>query len=234
MTQNIRIARILRTRSVLILISILVGAITGLLIFGITRVTGRNLFALTGGIAGAAAIFVYQLYARAARLTEVKLTIPQLSELTFVVNNDSRQVAWKLFIETVTRISTQPLMDDEGILRESLTSLYGLFGITRETLKLSRPSVPAVAGRTVEHLAISMLNNELRPFLSKWHPILRDYEHSHPDEGESNWPGREACRNELRALQQRMHNYACGFADLAGVSDADSMITGRPSVQGNP
>lgn len=113
------------------------------------------------------AVLVLQQYWQAVQLTEVKIAVPQVSELTFVLNNDARRVAWKLYIETVTRISTQPLANEEGFIREALTSLHGLFATTRDTLKVGRPSVPASGGQTVEHLAVTMLNHELRPFLAK-------------------------------------------------------------------
>lgn len=124
-----------------------VGALTGLVLFSLTQVTSRSLFVITGAVAGALAVLVVQWYQRTARLTEVKVSVPQLSELTFAVNNDSRQVAWQMFIETATRVSTQPLASDEGVVREALTSMYGLFATTRETLKPPAPPPPCPAGR---------------------------------------------------------------------------------------
>lgn len=154
----------------------------------------------------------------------VKITVPQVSELTYVVNNDARGVAWNLYVETVTRVSTQRLADEDGFVRESLTSLHGLFGTTREILKASHPSVPVSGGPTVEYLAVTMLNRELRPFLSKWHPRLGEYEKSHPDDPESAWPGKTACRSELSVVQAHLVEFALGFARLAGVRDAQSTI----------
>lgn len=215
----------LRSRIAQFLVAAIAGTVAGMIIFSITRLTGRNLFLITGGISGVIAVIVIQLYRRAAHLTEVKVNIPQFSELTFVVNNDARQVAWKLFVETVTRISTQPLQGDEGFLREALTSLYSLFATTRETLKNSRPSIPASGSQTVEHLAVTMLNWELRPLLSNWHPRLRQFEQEHPDEPESTWPEAVTFRQELRDTQERLRGYALGFARLAGVRDPDAMMT---------
>lgn len=214
-------------RFIQVLVAIIIGAVTGLIVFSITRITGRNLFLITGGIAGAAAILVLQIYWRTARLSEVKITVPQVSELTFVVNNDARQASWKFYIETVTRVSTQPLTDDEGLIREALTSLYGLFATTRETLKDSRPSVPVSDGQTVEHLAVTMLNHELRPFLSKWHPRLSEFEKSSPDAPESSWPESRQCRTELRSVQANLIGYALGFARLAGVRGAEVALVPR-------
>ena len=201
-----------------------IGAIAGLVVFTVSQITGRNLYIIVGGVAGAAAVLVLQQFWRTAQLTEVKVAVPQVSELTFVVNNDARQVAWKLYVETVTRSSTQPLADEEGFIREALTSLYGLFATTRDTLKASRPSVPVSGRQTVEHLAVTMLNCQLRPFLSKWHPRLREFEKAHPDGPESAWPDNPACRRELRLVQANLVDYALGFADLAGVRDARATI----------
>ena len=211
-------------RSVQIATAAAIGALAGLAVFTVAQITGRNFYIIVGAAAGAAAVLVLQQYWRAAQLTEVKITVPQVSELTFVVNNDARQVAWKLYIETVTRVSTQPLTDEEGFIREALTSLYGLFATTRDTLKASRPSVPVSGGQTVEHLAVTMLNHELRPFLSKWHPRLREFEKAHPDGQESAWPDNIACRGELRRVQAHLVGFALGFARLAGVRDAEVAI----------
>jgi hypothetical protein len=210
-----------------------IGAIAGLMVFAVAHVTGRNLYIIMGALAGAVAVavFVLQQYWRTAQLTEIKITVPQINELTFVVNNDARHVAWKLYIEVVTRISTQPLADEEGFIREALTSLYGLFGTTRDTLKASRPSVSVSGEQTVEHLAVTMLNNELRPFLSKWHPRLREFEKALSNGQESAWSDNRACRDELRNIQVHLLGFALGFARPAGVRDAQNTVrsVGRKS-----
>lgn len=216
--------QLLRGRVAQLIVAAIVGTIVGLIVFSITRVTGRNLFLITGAIVGIVVAFVLRIYRAAAQLSEVKVTIPQFSELTFVVNNDARQVAWKLFVETITRITTQSLDDQAGLIREALSSLYSLFGITRDILKNSRPSLPIAGDQTVEHLAVTMLNWELRPLLSKWHPRLRQFEQTHPHEPEAAWSEADECRRQLRETQVRLQAYALGFARLAGVRDAEAMM----------
>lgn len=211
-------------RTGLVIVAAGIGAITGLVVYTIAHVTGRPLYIILGAVAGAAAVLVLQIYRGTVQLTEVKITVPQVSELTFVVNNDARQVAWNLYVETVTRGSTQPLTDEHGFIREALTSLYGLFATTRDMLKASRPSARVPGSQTVEYLAITMLNHELRPFLSKWHPRLRLFETANPDGPESAWSGNMACRVELRHVQAHLVGYALGFARLAGVRDAEEAI----------
>jgi hypothetical protein len=215
---------ILSRRTAQIAGAAVIGAIAGLAIFTISQITGRNFYIIIGAIAGAAAVLLLQRYRVTVQLTEVKITVPQVSELKFVVNNDARQVAWKLYVETVTRVSTQPLTNEQGFIREALTSLYGLFAATREMLKASRPSVPVPGSQTVEYLAVTMLNHELRPFLSKWHPRLREFEKANPDGPESAWPDNMACRDELRHVQAHLVDYALGFARLAGVRDPEEAI----------
>ena len=226
-TQGRKFNWLRRGRTARLISATIIGGVTGLALFSVTQVTGRYLFIITGSVAGVVAVIVMEAYGRGARLSEVKVTVPQLSEFTFVVNNDARQVAWQLFVETVTRVSTQPLASDEGNIREAMNSLYGLFSTTRDTLKGSRPSTAIGGGQTVEYLAVTMLNRELRPFLSAWHPRLGTYEREHPDAPEADWPDNETCREELSVVQGHLHAYALGFARLAGVRDADALIGTR-------
>lgn len=206
----------------------LVGGLAGLGLYLLHRAGGVYLFALIGAALGAGLILVADFYNRTARLTEVTITVPQLSELTFIVNNDTQQVSWQLFVETVTRTSTQRLDDDEGLIREALTSLHSLFATTRTILMAARPTAHG-SGITVEYLAVNMLNRELRPFLSKWHPRLRTFENTHPELPESAWPEAVACRTELTRLQVNTREYALGFARLAGVRDPELMLGGLDS-----
>jgi hypothetical protein len=73
----------------------------------------------------------------------------------------------------------EPLADNEGLLREALNSLYSLFGTTREILKEAGPDVGA-SHDSVGGIAIAVLNNGLRPVLSKWHPLLQTWESQRP------------------------------------------------------
>ncbi len=138
-TRSARGRRIRGSAALRLVAATVVGALTGLAVFSLTQVTNRSLFVITGGVAGAVAVLVVQWYQRTARLTEVKVAIPQLSELTFAVNNDSRQVAWQMFVETVTRVSTRPLASDGGVVREALTAMHGLFATTREAAHPDSP-----------------------------------------------------------------------------------------------
>jgi uncharacterized membrane protein YeaQ/YmgE (transglycosylase-associated protein family) len=213
---------------------VVIGAIVGLAIFGADRLTGPLLFIVAGAVGGVVAAFILQFYSRSVRLTDITVSVPQFSQLRFAVTRDSQLVAWKLFVESVTRISTQTLSSNEGILREALTSLYGLFAITREALKEAQPSTKTGRDPSVEHLAIAMLNNELRPFLSHWHPVLAQWEKENTELPESAWPLSAECRAQLAAVQQRLRAYVLGFGRLAGLPNSDEILRGILGEQFDP
>ncbi len=218
--------RLLSIRWIRVLAGLLVGATVGFTVYAAGQLKGPALFTLAGAAGGVTAALVTQLYIGNVRLTDITLNVPQFSELHFAVTRGSQQVAWKLFVEAVTRISTQSLAPGDGLIREALTSLYGLFAITREILKETYPSTKTGADPTVEHLAIAMLNNELRPFLSHWHPILLRWESENPDKSEDGWPYIEECRAELVQMQSRLQDYVLGFGRLAGLPNASEIHDG--------
>lgn len=94
-------------------------------------------------------------------------------------DQQEKKSAWELYIELVTRISVVELKKSEGILREALNSLYSLFPTTLQVLRKYGPPIAATHEDTdysLARLAVNFLNYELRPILSKWHPLLQDYE----------------------------------------------------------
>ena len=121
----------------------------------------------------------------------------------------------------MTRIAVQPLEVDTGLLREALNSLYNLFGTTREILKLAGPNVGA-SRESVGGIAIAVLNNGLRPFLAKWHPLLQTWESQRPPhlslkEHEQDWSVEPQLRAELESLRKDLEQYANALAVIAGV-----------------
>jgi hypothetical protein len=126
-----------------------------------------------------------------------------------------------LYVELVTRIAVQSLEVDEGSLRETLNSLYTLFGSTREILKTAGPDVGA-SEDSVGGIAIAALNNGLRPFLAKWHPRLHVWETQRPTERgmrehEQAWAEEPQIRQELAQLRNDLEQYATALAAIAGV-----------------
>lgn len=156
------------------------------------------------------------------RLAEVnvELQLPYIGKIGGVWQPDEREqdAAWEMYVELVTRISVTELQPGEGLLRESLSSLYSIFTTTRQILREHGPSVARPKGDgelSFGYIAISVLNFALRPVLTKWHPLLLDYEHR-----------REASVSPLRheeaweratELRQVLNQVRCVLIDYAGL-----------------
>jgi hypothetical protein len=157
-----------------------------------------------------------------AALESVTINIPILGiSAQWKSNPTQRRAAWSLYIELVTRIAVQSLEVDQGLLREALNSLYTLFGTTREILKEFGPDVGA-SDTSVGGIAIAVLNRYLRPFLSKWHPLLQVWEAQRPvqmspKEHEQNWSEIAQIQDELKILREGLSQYAKALGVIAGV-----------------
>jgi hypothetical protein len=73
-------------------------------------------------------------------------------------------------------------------------------------------------------IAIAVLNNGLRPFLAKWHPVLQAWEARRPmgvspKEHEVSWTEEATLRSELAALRGALEEYANALAVIAGVEE---------------
>jgi len=225
--------RYLIRASIVLGVGVLVGVIVGWLVFSVSVLTGKPLFIVGGGLIGLIIAAIGLAYNRGAAfltLSEMTINFPQLGEMKFALNSEYRRVAWKLFVESLTRVSTQPLGSEDGSLREALTSLYSLFSATRELLKNMPPS-RATSQTTVEMLAIKMLNKEIRPFLSKWHVRLRKFETAHPESHESEWPQNSDCRKELETARKQVITYTKAFGQLSGVARLDEFFESNHRIQ---
>jgi hypothetical protein len=128
-------------------------------------------------------------------------------EAEWAPKDADRDAAWELYIELLTRITTQPLPDEHGDEQTALESVHSLFELTRETIKRH--------GRECQEftrLAIVVLNQVVRPFTAKWHRLsvkgaLKDSLQC------------TAFRGELETLQSALREYTRMLADLAGVED---------------
>lgn len=158
-----------------------------------------------------------------AVLTKVTVSLPfGIGSASWETDPTERNAAWELYVELVTRIAVQSLSTETGTMREALNSLYSLFGSTREILRKSGPAVGA-SHDSVGGIAIAVLNNGLRPFLSKWHPQLQEWEAKQAavisvQTHEKAWDKEPALRAELEALRKDLEQYANALAKIAGVN----------------
>jgi len=75
-----------------------------------------------------------------------------------------RGLAWGIYVELVTRITTQELGDDEGNDASALDSVYQLFPLSRQYMHQH-----GVRCANTATLINAFLNQKIRPFTAKWH-----------------------------------------------------------------
>ena len=139
-------------------------------------------------------------------MTSLRIKTPFL-EAVWAPQDDDKKAAWELYIELLTRISTQPLPESAGDEKTALDSVYSIFELTREIIKVN--------GRhcmEFTKIAIVVLNQIIRPFTAHWHRQSLAGAFEDPD----------ACRQfreELEELQVSLRVYTQMLADMAAVED---------------
>lgn len=139
-------------------------------------------------------------------MTSLKINTPFLN-MEWQPQEADKDAAWELYIELLTRISTQRLAPNEGDEETALESIHSLFGLTRNVLKNNKRNCIEFA-----KISIIMLNQVIRPFTAKWHKL----------KVEGAFQDQNACkefREELHLLQHKLRNYTKMLADMAGVED---------------
>ena len=157
-----------------------------------------------------------------AVLKNVTVSLPfGIGSASWEADPTERNAAWELYVELVTRVAVQSMNAESGTMRGALSSLYSLFGSTREILRKAGPGVGA-SHDSVGGIAIAVLNVGLRPFVSKWHPMLQAWEAKKPSDKsqqdhEKTWEHELTLRKDLEALRKDLEAYANALAKIAGV-----------------
>ena len=131
------------------------------------------------------------------------MTQTELEALT----DRNKDAAWAMYIEMLTRITTQPLPDQDGDEKTALDNVYLLFETTREVLKKYGRESPEFS-----KLAVLILNQKVRRFTATWHRKSLAGAFDDPN-------ACAAFRDELKDLRVILQGYMQALAALAGVED---------------
>jgi hypothetical protein len=131
-------------------------------------------------------------------------------------------LAWKTYVELTTRISGNRLASKEGIVREALSSLHQAFSEIRSLLKnIDLEKIDQKnSNYTATSLILIIMNSRIRPFLSKWHPLLQQHENENvlktsAYEHEQNWKLIKECRDELETLEKGIADFIIELRNIA-------------------
>lgn len=130
-------------------------------------------------------------------------------ELSF--NDTDKNAAWELYVELLTRITTQTLDPKDGDELTALNSVFSIFPTTREILKRNGRSCVQFT-----KLAVIILNQVIRPFTAKWHKqsMSGAFAQTHKC---------EEFRTDLTAIQANLRNYTGMLSDIAGVENLTAL-----------
>jgi len=132
-------------------------------------------------------------------------------EMEFQPKEADKDAAWELYIELLTRITTQHLDDTHGNEETALTSVFKIFELTREIIKKYKRDCIEFS-----KISIVILNQKIRPFTAKWHNILTS-------DGFYDANSREEFRSELKHLQVVLLIYTQMLGDMAGMEEKDAL-----------
>jgi hypothetical protein len=138
-------------------------------------------------------------------LSALKLKLPFV-DAEFNPCDSDRASAWELYVELLTRVTTQSLPVEHGDEKAALDSIFAIFPLTREILRKHGPS------NEFAKLAIPVLNQIIRPFTAKWHKLSLAGAFKEAAKCKK-------FRTELAILQPQLRRYTQALAELANVED---------------
>ena len=129
----------------------------------------------------------------------------------FKPSDPDRAAAWELYVELLTRVTTQALAPEDGDETTALDSVYAIFPLTREILRRHGSGSGEFA-----KLAIPVLNQIIRPFTAKWHrrSVAGAFKEMN---------GCNEFRGELEVLQVKLRHYTQALAAMAEVEDLTTL-----------
>ncbi|MGB0114576.1 MAG: hypothetical protein WBP59_15265, partial [Ilumatobacteraceae bacterium] len=170
----------------------------------------------------------------------VEVAVDQVKGYLYPTESE-RAAAYELLVELSTRTVGTHLSSTDGSIRDELNGIDEMFGLTREILR--RHGAEAAKGSggnlSLAVVAIRVLNEVFRPVLSRWEPILVDYEaerasfapDTSPIDWERRWQRAPQCRAELNQMRASVRAYIDTLSRIAGASAiADAVLSAPNSV----
>lgn len=140
-------------------------------------------------------------------------------------NNVDRQIAYQIWVELSTRKIGLPIDLEDDVIAEIYDSWYAFFAVTRELIK----DVPVSKFRRKDtekiiRLSIEVLNNGIRPHLTKWQARFRRwYERelnsekridAAPQDVQSKYPSYDDLSADMKKVNKQLIQYRKRMHDM--------------------
>lgn len=141
-----------------------------------------------------------------------------LGKVIIKPNTTTRQIAYSIWVELSTRKIGLPIDFEHDVIVEIYNSWYQFFSITRELIK----SIPISQARNsnnqeIINLSIEILNEGLRPHLTRWQARFRTwYEHEisiakgnnqSPQEIQRKFPDYDSLKADMEDINKKLISY---------------------------
>lgn len=135
------------------------------------------------------------------------------TKVSLVVNKKDQEIAYKIWVEMSTR-NIHDFDEENDVIIEIYNSWYQLFSTTRVLLK-DIPVSRIPYSKELIDLVNNMLNEGLRPHLSKWQAKYRTWHKAHidnldnmtPQEYQRTYPEYQKLLEDLLATNRKMISY---------------------------
>ena len=165
---------------------------------------------------------------------KIRIKIPWFVEAEFEIDNskNTKKIAWELYCELSTRAGVVDFNEHEDLIIYCLDSWYDFFQLTRQNIKrLEIPKKKKIEkrekkGKTIKEYYLSeiilkLLNNELRPFLRKWHGAFRHYwefdskKEEYPIQRQKDFTNYNEIIKDLYEMQNKLKETSKGLYEIA-------------------
>lgn len=144
-------------------------------------------------------------------------------KLSFKPNNTDRQIAYSIWVELSTRKIGLPIDVEDDVISEVYDSWYAFFSVTRDMIKdIPVSKVRGESTSKIIDLSVEVLNEGLRPHLTKWQARFRHwYERqmdsktdAAPQEVQKNFPAHDELVADLLEVNKRLMMYRLKMNEL--------------------
>jgi hypothetical protein len=162
---------------------------------------------------------------REVEVASIALSLGGLGIVEIDLTSAEQAVLWRVFVELATRVALHPLRAGEGSLVEASNSLHDFFAMAREQLGQAPVRARGRGRDSAQMLVLDILNGELRPFLSNWHPRLTAALAGGVTE--ANWSQADEMRRDLEATRLRILEIAWQLGGSLGVARLERILPAR-------
>ena len=173
-------------------------------------------------------LVAYRFVGRSSRISDMQIDGAQMGlgnlKLNFKPNDLDRQIAYSIWVELSTRKLGLPIDLKDDVILEVYDSWYAFFGITRNLIR----DIPVSKARSdstskIIPLSIEVLNQGLRPHLTRWQARFRQWHSQNteekpslsPQERQRQFPEFEALTEDLLKVNENIIAYRKQMRELA-------------------